>query len=277
MEHSAKLPHIGASKGKGTIEPIKFLPVLPAKRAKPAWQVNQPTFMLTKQSLEDESNGIDLITELTAREPKRPRKHPVRLKPIDASQKNGDIETFKQPKKDRENFRKALVEIIMEEQGATPKSAADTAENGEVPVVSRAASPTSAEKDILRYYYYIHHGIDTEHVAPMEDAWLENVLSLVSDDLKDGHAETIDNLSDEMREDYLLSVKKAIVDFVLKDPRQLEDDSKERLPPHREEMAVVPKPWNRSYLAALDFTAEHLHNTNPCMMQVLDLWHSSFG
>ena len=37
---------------------------------------------------------------------------------------------------------------------------------------------------LQRYYYYIHHGIDTEHVAPMEDAWLENVLSLVSDDLK---------------------------------------------------------------------------------------------
>ena len=35
-----------------------------------------------------------------------------------------------------------------------------------------------------RYYYYIHHGIDTEHVAPMEDVWLENVLSLISENLK---------------------------------------------------------------------------------------------
>ena len=37
---------------------------------------------------------------------------------------------------------------------------------------------------LQRYYYYIHHGIDTEHVAPMEDVWLENVLSLISDNLK---------------------------------------------------------------------------------------------
>ena len=30
-----------------------------------------------------------------------------------------------------------------------------------------------------RYYYYIHNGIDTEHVAPMEDLWLDHVLALV--------------------------------------------------------------------------------------------------
>ena len=44
----------------------------------------------------------------------------------------------------------------------------------------------------------------------MEDSWLDNVLHLVSESLKAGHTDTIENLSDEMREDYLLSVKKAI-------------------------------------------------------------------
>lgn len=37
---------------------------------------------------------------------------------------------------------------------------------------------------LQRYYYYIYHGIDTEHVAPMEDSWLENVLNLVPYELK---------------------------------------------------------------------------------------------
>ncbi|XP_052080869.1 dynein axonemal heavy chain 7-like isoform X1 [Mytilus californianus] len=265
------------SKGKGTDDPIRFLPVLPSKRSKPAWQQNPPTFELSGKIVEEETNGIDLVGELTARDAKR--RKPTKLKPIEKQNgaTNGDVTQFQQPKKDRENFRKALVDIIMQEEGGVPHSSTVSINGGELPPLSRTGSPTSAEKDILRYYYYIHNGIDTEHVAPMEDSWLENVLDLVSYDLKKDHFETIENLSDEMREDYLLSVKKAIVDFVLKDPREKDDDKKERLPPHREEMDVVPKPWHKSFVSGLDLMSQKLHITTPCMLQVLDFWHVSFG
>jgi dynein heavy chain, axonemal len=53
----------------------------------------------------------------------------------------------------------------------------------------------------------------------MKDEWLENVLDLVPTKLKKLD-ESVLQLSAEMREDYHLSVKKAIVDFVLKDPRE---------------------------------------------------------
>ena len=33
-----------------------------------------------------------------------------------------------------------------------------------------------------------------------------------------------------------------VVDFVLKDPREREDEKKDHLPPHREELNVVPSP-----------------------------------
>jgi dynein heavy chain, axonemal len=56
-------------------------------------------------------------------------------------------------------------------------------------------------------------------VAEMKDEWLENVLDLVPTKLKKLD-ESVLQLSAEMREDYHLSVKKAIVDSVLKDPRE---------------------------------------------------------
>lgn len=67
------------------------------------------------------------------------------------------------------------------------------------------------------------------------------------------------------------------VDFVLKDPREREDEIKEPLPPHREELAIVPKPWNKSFVQGLDAMCHDLYAISPCMMQVLNLWHASFG
>lgn len=67
------------------------------------------------------------------------------------------------------------------------------------------------------------------------------------------------------------------VDFVLKDQREKESDVEEKRPPHREEMDVVPKPWHKDYVAGLEAMSQKLHITTPCMLQVLDFWHTKFG
>ena len=138
--------------------------------------------------------------------------------------------------------------------------------------------PKNIEKDILRYYYYIHNGIDTEHVAPLEDVRIRNVMSLISIKLRKNFPSSLLNLSDEVREDYLLSVKKAIVDFVLRDSREAENNEKppEILPEYRMELLVVPKPWHSSFERARAEIAKNLHPINPCMAQVLKIWYTNY-
>lgn len=88
--------------------------------------------------------------------------------------------------------------------------------------------PTPVEKDILvrfilfenksficffllkRYHYYIHNGIDTEYVAELDKHRIDDTLSRLPDDLRRSWEPLVSSLTDEMKEDYLLSVKKAI-------------------------------------------------------------------
>jgi len=80
-------------------------------------------------------------------------------------------------------------------------------------------SPLAPVRPFCRYNYYISHGIDTEHLAPLDRSWIERILALIAPRLRQHQDELIGCLKEEMREDYLLSVKKAIIDFVLRDPR----------------------------------------------------------
>ncbi|TKC51361.1 hypothetical protein EI555_000034, partial [Monodon monoceros] len=57
--------------------------------------------------------------------------------------------------------RMGAVEILRSQDKSSSK------EKSKTPVRILPQLPT-------RYYYYIHHGIDTDHVAPMEDSWLEH-------------------------------------------------------------------------------------------------------
>lgn len=56
-------------------------------------------------------------------------------------------------RRDREEFRKLLVSLIMGKEDEDPTD---------------NTFPNKKERELLRYSYYIQHGIDTVHVAQME-------------------------------------------------------------------------------------------------------------
>lgn len=77
---------------------------------------------------------------------------------------------------------------------------------------------TEEENDIFKYYCYILHGIDEEHVAPMQDQWMSDIGQLIPDKWKSKFTGRMTELVEEIKNDYCISIKKALVDFVLEDP-----------------------------------------------------------
>lgn len=63
-----------------------------------------------------------------------------------------EFPSYTKMREEREQFRKTLITLIM------AKDSEDKTDD---------TFPNSQERQLLRYYYYIKHGIDTSHIAPM--------------------------------------------------------------------------------------------------------------
>jgi dynein heavy chain len=178
--------------------------------------------------------------------------------------------------KDKDSFREALVHIINQQEeksvGVVDGQASELAPQ---PVQTGGVG----EKDVLRYYYYINNGIDTEHIEAIDESWEANIMAFVSESLKEGRGATIENLWDEVKDDYLTSIKKAIVDFVLKDDKKEEkkggeigDSEVKPVETYTDDLKVVPKPWAGTFAAATQSMRDHLHLNNHLVQFVLNLW-----
>ncbi|XP_054642367.1 dynein axonemal heavy chain 7 [Dunckerocampus dactyliophorus] len=126
-----------------------------------------------------------------------------------------------------------------------------------------------------KYYQYIQNGINLEHLTPLQDSWVKNIVGKVPGHLKNQN-QTLDLLLDEIKEDYLLSIKTAILKYTFSDPVEIDEDPEKDLPPHRLELVRVPKAWKDSFVYAQKRMNNWLHSFNPTMQQVLNLWHVSY-
>jgi dynein heavy chain len=191
--------------------------------------------------------------------------------------------------KDRDSFREALVHIIntQEDTFAATQSLNATAGTELAPAPTQTGA--IGEKDVLRYYYYINNGIDTEHIEAMDESWEGNIMAFVSEQLQQGRSGTIENLWDEVKDDYLTSIKKAIVDFVLKDDKKQAggaeggDEDKKVKETYTDDLKVVPKPWADTYVQAQITLHDKLHLNSHSAQYILNMWmeshagHASFA
>jgi dynein heavy chain len=163
-------------------------------------------------------------------------------------------------RKEREVFRQRLVALIFKQDKER---------------LSPVQIPTPEDKIRLRYNYYIRHGIDTIHVPPLEDLWLNNICTKIPEKIQI-YSTLKKQLIEEVREDYVLSMKKAAIDFVLQDPSMSDNVTKQYDSVCREDLKEMSKKWRTAFEKNLLKIQKNLHVMNPCVAQVLELWYKSF-
>ncbi|XP_068083476.1 dynein axonemal heavy chain 7-like [Anabrus simplex] len=239
----------------------------PSKRRSSSQQVESHSTKARKIVQPEETNfAVEEIFSLPKCVLKKPplRKGKFAFPPVSTAKKkepNAVLKRYTDLRKEREAFRSKLVKLIMRKTGDK---------------VTPYQMPSAEEKEVLRYYYYIHHGVDTVHVSPLDDRWLMNIYCLVPAKFKEWK-ELLNTLEDELKEDFMITVKKAIIDFVLQDPSCvshgiIEPDSKDR-----REMKEVTKSTKESFISTRKKIEKILQIVNPCLPKLLDLWYTSFS
>ncbi|KAM4561096.1 dynein axonemal heavy chain 7 [Fundulus diaphanus] len=122
---------------------------------------------------------------------------------------------------------------------------------------------------------YIQKGISLVNVAPLQESCLEKIHDLIPSKLRLLSTE-LSLLDDEIKGEYLHSIRTAILTYQLKDSSGSETGDEKNLPPHRLEMEMVPKPWNRSFVQARKRMNQNLHCVRRSLLQLMLLWHEFY-
>ena len=107
-------------------------------------------------------------------------------------------------------LRETLVHLIMDSAGPAHDihaAAAAAAGSGG----SSDDDAPAADDPTARFLLYLKYGVDAVNVGSLDDAWLEHVFARVDPALLRGTDALREDLSDEVRDDYLRGIKQVII------------------------------------------------------------------
>lgn len=114
------------------------------------------------------------------------------------------------------HFRSALVNLVINQ--TQPENSELLSAFSALEEMLKRPLNSQERETLQKYYYYIQNGIDTFAVATMDPSWWTNVMKLIPATYRQTRYEKqLLRLASEMRDEYMMSVKKSIVDFVLKE------------------------------------------------------------
>ena len=108
-----------------------------------------------------------------------------------------------------------------------------------------------------RYRQYVDNQIPVDVIAPIRQYWLSHIIELIPGDLhaveKSRIEDFIDKMLNEINKDYFYSVKKSILDYILKDENEMFRFGIQKVLNH-------PNNWDDDYYKGIELNEEWNHN-----------------
>eukprot|EP00794_Sanderia_malayensis_P008808 gene8808-9750_t len=139
-----------------------------------------------------------------------------------------------------------------------------------------------SDRDLQRYYHYIMNGIPCTSVLAQDKEIMERVMAdRIPTHLKHGNCnfiKIIEELKSEVDDDYHFSLRKAIVDYILKDEGEKRRLHISSIPKSFKTSCIrAPVPWHQSCITIKNVMKNHLFTVNPVMTELQKIWCKRFS
>ncbi|EFJ27757.1 hypothetical protein SELMODRAFT_94851 [Selaginella moellendorffii] len=134
-------------------------------------------------------------------------------------------------------------------------------------------------EDILRYQFYVESGVDERFIAPIRERWTKRAVDMVGKYVKRGLSErviqaTLRRVLEEVQHEYLLSMRKAIVDYVL---QQILEVVTTGFIGKTRTIQILSAEWREAVLSAHGGVSGTLHKLNPQALELAFLWQDLYA
>jgi len=138
-----------------------------------------------------------------------------------------------------------------------------------------------SDRDLQRYHHYIINGVPQLAILEQDPESLNKVVNeRIHQKLREAPIQLtiIEQLKEEVQRDFTFSLKKSIVDYILKDEKEKQRLHISAIPKIFKNNCIrAPVPWHQIYKATKEQIGATLFTINPVMIELQNIWHQKFS
>lgn len=126
-------------------------------------------------------------------------------------------------------------------------------------------------------YMFLKQCVESRPIVPIQQQWLDNMSSLIPPQLRlgPGRTELLEELCEEVRENFLSTMVRFTVDSMLQKPQMDTDAPLQKSPAPN--ILDFSRPWHNNFIRSRKKIKENLHILHPVMKVILDTCYITFS